>query len=227
MTAVFDAISEPVSRRVTAGLARIGLVLRAGQWRGASAERLTPTQGQALAVLRGAPSGLRLSALSQALAVTAPTASDAVAALERKGLVRRDPAPDDQRALAIVPTAEGVAMADRVAVWPDFLLRAVDALTEAEQEVFLRGLVKMIRSLQLTGEIAPQRVCVTCRYFRPNVHADPRAPHHCAFVDAPFGDRHLRLDCPEHAPAAAEDGSAAYARWAGQDDADPRKETST
>ncbi|MER3418788.1 MAG: MarR family transcriptional regulator, partial [Chloroflexota bacterium] len=28
-------------------------------------------------------------------------------------------------------------------------------------------------------------------------------PHHCAFVDAPFGDRSIRLDCPDHAPAIA------------------------
>jgi hypothetical protein len=41
-------------------------------------------------------------------------------------------------------------------------------------------------------------MCVTCRYFRPHVHSDPERPHHCAFVDAPFGDRALRLDCRDH-----------------------------
>jgi len=32
-------------------------------------------------------------------------------------------------------------------------------------------------------------------------------------VDAPFGDRHLRLDCPEHAPADADTRAAAWARF--------------
>jgi hypothetical protein len=46
-------------------------------------------------------------------------------------------------------------------------------------------------------------MCVTCKYFRPNVHPDKRAPHHCAFIDAAFGDEALRLDCAEHEQAGA------------------------
>lgn len=42
------------------------------------------------------------------------------------------------------------------------------------------------------------------RFFRPRVHADPYRPHHCAFGDAPFGDRHLRLECADHQPAPEE-----------------------
>lgn len=88
-------------------------------------------------------------------------------------------------------------------MWPDFLMAAVDGLSLAEQDMFLRALVKMIRGLQQRGQIPVSRMCTTCRYFQPGVHADPRAPHHCDFVNAPFGDRHLRFDCPEHAPTEA------------------------
>ena len=35
-------------------------------------------------------------------------------------------------------------------------------------------------------------------YFRPRVHDDDQRPHHCALVDAAFGDRTIREDCPEH-----------------------------
>jgi hypothetical protein len=62
-------------------------------------------------------------------------------------------------------------------------------------------LVKMIRTLQERGEIPVSRMCVTCRFFRPRVHDDPTRPHHCAFVDAPFGDRSLRLECADHEAA--------------------------
>jgi hypothetical protein len=92
-------------------------------------------------------------------------------------------------------------------------LAAVDELTPAEQEVFLRGLVKMIRTLQERGEIPVSRMCVTCRYFRPNVHPDLSTPHHCAFVDAPFGDRQLRLECADHEPAPVEQAERAWARF--------------
>lgn len=214
MTAIFDAISEPTAKRVTNGLAKIGLVLKSRAWKGAGPERLTPTQAQILALLQANPMGLRLSALAELLGVTAPTASDAVAALVGKGLVARDPGAGHHRALALRLTPEGEAAAARIADWPDFLMRAVDTLSPAEQAVFLRGLVKMIRALQEAGDIPVQRMCVTCLHFRPNAHPDdPHNPHHCAFVDAPFGDRHLRLDCGEHAQADAETRAAAWARF--------------
>jgi hypothetical protein len=68
-------------------------------------------------------------------------------------------------------------------------------LDAGEREVFQRALVKMIRSLQIQGRIPVARMCLGCRFFRPYAHASSSAPHHCAFVDAPFGDAELRLDC--------------------------------
>ena len=48
-------------------------------------------------------------------------------------------------------------------------------------------------------------MCVSCRFFQPHAHPeDAERPHHCAFVDAPFGDRALRVDCPEHDAASAD-----------------------
>lgn len=94
---------------------------------------------------------------------------------------------------------------------PSHIAAALADLSEAEQTNLLNTLIKLIRSLQLRKAIPPQRLCVTCKYFRPHVHPRPEAPHHCAFVDAPFGDRGLRLDCTEHEPA----NSAEEARnWA-------------
>jgi DNA-binding MarR family transcriptional regulator len=214
VSAAFDATSEPTAKRVTHGLAKIGLALKSRAWKNAGCERVTPTQGQVIALLKGLPAGLRLSAVAEMLGVTAPTASEAVAALVAKGLVARGASPDHPRALALRLTPEGEAVAARIADWPDFLIRAVATLSPQEQTVFLRGLVKMIRMLQEAGDIPIQRMCVTCRYFRPNTHPDdPLDPHHCAFVDAPFGDRHLRLDCGEHAEADAETRTAAWARF--------------
>jgi DNA-binding MarR family transcriptional regulator len=210
----FETASEPIAERVSIGLSKIGLALKTKAWRGATPARLTPTQGQALALLRGSPRGLRLEAVATGLGVTAPTASDAVAALVAKGLVLRARAPENRRAVSLTLTPEGTALADEVAAWPDFLLRAVGTLDPAEQAAFLRALMKIIRGLQEAGDIAPQRMCVSCRYFRPNLHDDPVRPHHCAFVDAPFGDRHLRLDCLEQEPAPPDEAKAIWAGWA-------------
>lgn len=211
----FDTVTQSISERVSTGLAKISLALKTKAWRGAAPARLTPTQGQVLVLLRSAPRGLRLDEVARALGVTAPTASDSVAALVSKGLVVRGRSPDNPRAVSLTLSSEGAALAEQVSDWPDFLLRAVDTLDEAEQTAFLRALVKIIRALQVSGDIPPQRMCVSCRYFRPNVHDDPERPHHCAFVDAPFGDRHLRLECQEHEPAPAHEAETSWTRWSG------------
>jgi DNA-binding MarR family transcriptional regulator len=190
------------SQRIAAGLAKIGLVLKSQAWRNAGERGLTPTQGQILAALLArAPAPMRLSELAAALAIRPATASDAVSALLEKGLVRRARMPEDARALALTLSAKGRREAKRVSHWPDFLLPAVDALSAGEQEAFLLALVKMIRSLQDQGRIPVARMCVNCRFFEPNRWADPQRPHHCNFVDAPFGPRDLRLDCADFQPA--------------------------
>lgn len=190
--------SETPHRSVSTGLAKIGLALRHHAWREGRAGRLTPTQAQALAVLRG-HEGARVTDLADELAISQPTASDAVTALVRKGLVERTTAPD-RRARRLRLTPRGRREADRVAEWPDLLLSAVDALEPDEQGALLRGLSTMIRVLQEEGRIPVARMCITCRFFQPSVHDDPERPHHCAFVDAPFGERALRLDCADFRP---------------------------
>ncbi|HET7094903.1 MAG TPA: MarR family winged helix-turn-helix transcriptional regulator [Thermomicrobiales bacterium] len=195
---------DPIDVRIVNGLAKIGLATRHRAWSEAEASGLTPTQGQILALLRASPTGLRLSELAARLAVTPPTASVAVRTLTAKGLVRKERAPADARGVVLTLTALGVRQAERAAGWSDFLLTAIGALTPPEREVFLRALVKMIRVLQERREIPVARMCVSCRFFRPYRHDDADRPHHCAFVDAAFGDRSLRLDCAEFEPAAPE-----------------------
>lgn len=191
-----------IEERVLAGLSRIGIVLKSQAWRDAGPRGLTPTQAQILAVIEGDPGGgPRIGELAARLAVSAATVSDAVRALVRKGLARKEPAADDARAVVVRLTAAGGRAARETASWPDFLTGTVDALTAEEKRVLLRSLVKMIRALQERGQIPVARVCATCSHFRPNAHADPERPHHCAFVDAAFGDAELRLDCPDHRPA--------------------------
>jgi len=195
---------EPLAKRVTTGLAKVGLALKQQAWAEAGGRGLTPTQGQVLALLRANPGGLRLGELAGQLGVSAATTSDSVGALARKRLVAKAALAGDGRAVVVRLTQAGTREAAAAAAWPDFLLEAVDELSGAEQAAFLRGLVTMIRTLQVRGRIPVARMCVSCEFFRPFRHDDPAAPHHCAFVDAPFGDGQLRLDCPDHlaAPAA-------------------------
>lgn len=197
-----DLPQDSIQQRVIIGLSKIGLALKSHSWQDAGQHGLTPTQGQILGLLRSKESsGVRLSVIANELGVTAATASDAVTTLVEKGLVQKTKAIDDGRAIAISLTLQGQKIAVQVADWPDFLLDAVSELSEIEQEVFLRGLIKIIRKLQEQGQISVARMCVNCQFFCPNVYADSDQPHHCNFVDAPFGDRELQLDCSDQVAA--------------------------
>ncbi|MBW4451088.1 MAG: MarR family winged helix-turn-helix transcriptional regulator [Hassallia sp. WJT32-NPBG1] len=195
----FDISTEPISQRVIVGLNKISLALKSHAWQDAGQKKLTPTQSQILALLRSKPeSGMRLSEVAEGLGVTPATASDAVSTLVEKGLVQKNRAAEDARAIAITLTDKGWQQGDSAGIWPNLLLTAVDELSELEQTVFLRGLIKMIRALQERGQISVTHMCVTCHFFCPNVYPNSKYPHHCALVNAPFSDHHLRLECPEH-----------------------------
>src|SRR3546814_5048392 len=91
---------------ILTGLSLVGMLLRSEGWRQAEATGLTPTQAQILAHL-AARGPARIGVIATEIAVTQPTASDAVAALVRKGYVEKLPDPDDARAARLHPTDSG------------------------------------------------------------------------------------------------------------------------
>ncbi|MCS6927351.1 MAG: MarR family winged helix-turn-helix transcriptional regulator [Candidatus Binatia bacterium] len=198
------------AQQVLTGLAKIGLALKVHAWQTSGPQGLTPTQGQILTLLQ-ARAPRALNEVASELGVGAATVSEAVTTLVRKRLVQKTRAPHDRRQLVLLLTARGRRVATRIAGWPDFLLHAIHLLSGEERGVLLRTLVKIIRTLQERRQIPVARMCVTCRFFRPNVYPGSERPHHCAFVDAPFGDHELRLECRDHQPA---DLPAAAAQWA-------------
>ena len=205
-----DATEQAPGRSVATGLAKIGLVLRHHAWQERGQSGLTPTQAQILALLRGRRQPLSVGDLAAGLGVRSATVSDSLSTLVAKGLAVKRSSPRHPRAVAVRLTARGRRAAERAADWPDALLAAVDVLDPVEQGVLLRALTKMIRQLQERGEIPVARMCAGCRFFRPDAHDDPVRPHHCAFVDAPFGDRELRLDCADHDQLADAESAALW-----------------
>lgn len=201
---------DPVPSRLHEGFERIALVLRADLWSAAGEVGLHPTQAQVLSLLAARPAGLRAKTIAAHLAVSPPSMADTLAALERKGLLRRTPDPSDARAVIARLTDEGRAHVRAVAAAVSQVTLALAQLSVAEQADLLLTQIKLIRTLQLAGAIPVQRMCVSCHHFRPNAHPADAQPHHCAFVDAAIGDRDLRIDCGEHEAA---DPAVQSANW--------------
>jgi DNA-binding MarR family transcriptional regulator len=85
---------------------------------------LTPQQGQLLCVLMTQPYGM--GELSAVLALAKSSLTGLVDRTERNGLVRREPDPQDTRAIRVALTPEGGRLA---AVFYAETCRRVDALT--------------------------------------------------------------------------------------------------
>lgn len=198
---MFDRLSEPAANRLADGFVRVAAALKANDWRDATPHGLTATQARILTLLRDNPDGLRPVAIAARIGVKAPTASEATTTLLQKGLAARVPAPDDGRGNLVLATPAGLALADRFGGGPLFLIDALGDMPASDQLSLLRLMLRLIRSLQRAGHMAPSRMCLDCRYFQPNTDAGGDQPHYCHFVGAPLGDRHLRLDCPEQSPA--------------------------
>ncbi len=192
----FDT-QDPAGHRLAAGLAKISIALRQQAWTQALPRDLTPTQGQALVHLAQQP-GSTLKELAATLAVRPSTASEAVSTLQSKELLRKQADPQDGRRIRLLLTQRGEREAQRARQWPDFLATVIEDLPVDEQATLMRVLQRLISELLKRGEISTARMCTTCRFFRRNAHPNAERRHHCAYVDAAFGDRDLRLDCPDH-----------------------------
>lgn len=202
--------------QVVAGLEKIGLAMKSRTWRREGQAGLGPLQRQVLILLRTKPGQrAQISTVANELAVRLPTASEVIATLERKQLIKRCRDMSDGRVVVAQLTAKGNRSCAPAPGMPDRLGTAAATLSASEQVALLTALVKVIRSLQTQGEISVARMCVSCQYFRPQQHANADRPHHCDYVNAPFGDRALRLDCQEYEPASSAQASAAWAGFTG------------
>ncbi|MDQ1924769.1 MarR family transcriptional regulator [Massilia pseudoviolaceinigra] len=192
-----------ISARIVVAISRVSSVLRAGMWEFATMENLNPTQAEILQLLKDRTQGVRLSWLAAQLSVSAASASDSVAALVTKGLVRKARADDDGRASALWLTEQGKALVGKMMSALSFADDAAAALDAGVKDQLLVGLFKLIAQLQKSERFPALRACLSCRYFEANVNPGTPAPHHCALVKAPLPISFLRIDCAEHQPTDA------------------------
>jgi DNA-binding MarR family transcriptional regulator len=196
--------SRDLDTKLVAAMERVGQALRFELREHARSYGLTPTQAQILLRLgTDPPRRRRVGALAARLDVSQPTVSDAVAALERKGLVERRPDPTDARAATLRPTPRGIDVAGRLEAWDERARAEIRGLPVQEKQGSLSLLLDLIGALERAGVVGVARTCPSCRFFRFGAWPNAPAPHHCALLDVPLGRGDLRLDCPEHEPAAA------------------------
>lgn len=184
------------------GLQLVSRALRNGQWEISRKLGLTPTQGSILNLISShSPQGMRVKAISAELGVAQPTATESINSLITKGLLKKNDDPQDGRASLLLLTPAARKLVGNGPTQIPEVEGALASLGHANRADLLKLIVSTIRALQNSGAIAPQRLCVTCKYFRGNAHADKSKPHHCQFVNAAFGNADLRVNCGDHETA--------------------------
>jgi len=177
------------------GLGRLSALARQREWSAGEQAGLTPTQGDALRLLKDRPQGLRLNQLAAQLSVRPSTASDTVSALLAKGLVDRLPDPENTRAIRVNLTKAGQEV---VGVMPDGHSLMVAVLSDPEVEAMHASVLSAIMRLQQAGKIAKQRMCMTCRYFVTDGDMNKSEQAFCNLVGIALQPADLRTNCLEH-----------------------------
>ncbi|MEW6703951.1 MAG: MarR family transcriptional regulator [Pseudomonadota bacterium] len=211
----FDTNSPDAARQLADALERLAVAARHSHWDAWAHAGLSATQRLILQSLRAPGEARSVKSLAALLGVSSPTVSDAVSALQQKGLVERVADAADARAKPVRLSRAGRALVDQLAQGADPLLQAAQSLAAADQATMYRLVLQLIRQLQASGHIATSRMCLHCRFFEPHAHAGER-PHHCHLVGEPLADRHLRLDCAEQQPADPDAQRVIWARFVQQ-----------
>lgn len=191
---------EAQAQKLVAGLVRVA-VMAPTDAPPADSAALPPPHRQVLLLLGRRDREFRLSDLAAELGSSVAATMAIVSPLVADGLVEMRPAPSyAAHDMRIAATDRGLAMTPAPSNWADTALGKVEELDEQTQARLLRMVTTKITQLQREGRIPVSRMCLSCRFFDGYRHPGTEAPHHCWFVDAPFGYRELRLHCPDHIP---------------------------
>jgi hypothetical protein len=93
---------------------------------------------------------------------------------------------------------------------------ALVGLSRKEQTALLHIIIKMIRALLQDEAMPTQRMCVTCRHFRPQAAPGSMRPHYCEFVKAHFSSADLQVDCGDHDTASPDRQAATWRTFIGE-----------
>ncbi|WP_119274588.1 MarR family winged helix-turn-helix transcriptional regulator [Taklimakanibacter deserti] len=207
---------SPLPERLHDGLERLASLHRLEERQASGPHGLNPTQLAILRLLQRRKTGFRVKTIARELGLTQPTITDSLLALERKTLIARLSDPQDGRALLIHPTEAGRAALATVQGQMSFMQTALAGLSRKEQAALLHIMIKMIRALLQDQAMPVQRMCVTCRHFRPEAAPGTAKPHFCEFVRAHFGSADMQVDCGDHDAASPDHQAATWRKFIGE-----------
>lgn len=198
-----------VDTRLLMAVERLGRALRSAQQSLATETGVSVLGLQIAGILDSHP-GCRVGELAAALGVRQPTVSDALNALESKGMLQREPSAHDARVVRLRLTGRGEDLAHRCERIMQRSGGSADGSVvgapgedrnrhPTRQGIALEVLLEEILRLQQAGLIEVNRSCPSCSHFE---HGSSGSNHRCELLGVELRAYELQVDCPDHDPAS-------------------------
>ena len=104
----------------------------------------------------------------------------------------------DRRVVFLSLTNKGANTIQRLEGLGYELQKIIEGLAVEEQEVLLSSLSKIERLLREKGYALITETCLTCCYFRLNIHLGAGKPHYCKLFNIDLGEDEIYKECPEY-----------------------------
>lgn len=189
---VDTVVTMNLESEITTLLERLGRISTNDQ----AVDGLNPVQWEALRYFAKAnrfsctPSGLTVY-----LAVSKGSVSQTIAALERKGLIRKARNPTNRRSVGVELTAKG---SRALANDPRERMKAdLKDLKTTELKSLRKALSAVVKAALKARDGLQFGICHTCEHYRES-HEDG-APHYCSLLKEPLSQDDSELICREHA----------------------------
>lgn len=188
--------NQNTESKIVASLERISQAFRVLLWQESKEHGLSPIQVQALIfLLHHSDEKRKVSYLALEFNMTKATISDTVKSLDHKQLIYKEFESDDNRSYIIHLTPKGKEIAEQTSHFTKEIRNPLEKLNEDDKENLLFSLFNVIRHLNQSDVITPQRMCSTCAYYKPS--SDNENPF-CNLLNQSLKVKDLRFDCPEH-----------------------------
>ncbi|MEZ5307987.1 MAG: helix-turn-helix domain-containing protein [Pyrinomonadaceae bacterium] len=198
----FDLRYQQISleSKILVAFERIAGILRVLLWEKAKRLNLSPIQIQILIFFKfHNTEKSTVSYLANEFGLTKATVSDAVAVLEKKGLIEKKQSLVDARSFLHGLTTKGEETALQLENFGDCFREIFVKLPENEKDVLWHIMSRVIHHSTKKGLINIQRMCFNCKYYK-----ETKDEFYCHLLGQELDSREIRLDCPEFIELEAE-----------------------
>jgi DNA-binding MarR family transcriptional regulator len=197
MGSIFDPEQQrkDIDALITVGITRLADACRVMIWDFCKDFKISPIQAQILIFCRYHPKDqCKVGYLAKEFNLSKPTISDAVKTLVEKKLVEREQQAGDFRSYSIFLTESGEQLAEKAGNYPSPIAQMLQTIPLENKMGGYYSLMKLLKEIQDIGILPQQRICLSCKHFKPNPEG---SVFYCTALHLTAQMSEQRIDCAQ------------------------------